>query len=268
MSKYSMKIKDVISYYTRDVVESWFKSYNIEDYLTPEQIQVVNQAGLWNKDRLAKKIVDHYFMREIGFETPALFQHYAKVTMEEIMEEKLPLIYSASIQYDPLVNVDYTETFERTIDSENSNSGTLNSTQNSQTSGTGSNSGSSSSTSNSLSENLNIENKTPQTKITKQNLDSGIYASNVNQGSASTGVMDSTTTQNSQTTSSTGNDQLAQTQSSSGSNNTDENYLKRVKGNSGVSATAQKMVEQFRNNIRAIDREIIDELHILYMGLY
>jgi hypothetical protein len=268
MSKYTIELRNVIGYYTRDVVESWFKNYNIEDYLTPEQIQVVNQTGLWNKNKLAKKIVDHYFMREIGFETPALFEHYAKVTMEEIMEEKLPLIYSASIKYDPLVNVDYTETFERSIDSENSNSGTLNSTQNSQTSGTGSNSGSSSSTSNSLSENMNIENKTPQTKITKQNLDSGIYASTVSQGSASTNVTDSTTTQNSQTTSSTGNDQLAQSTSSSGENSTDENYTKHVKGNSGVSATAQKMVEQFRDNIRAIDKEIIEELHILFMGLY
>ena len=208
------------------------------------------------------------------------------------MEEKLPLIYSASIQYDPLVNVDYTETFERSIDSESANSGSsnstqntsssgsLNSTQNTTSSGTGTSSGTSSSTSNSSSDNLNIENKTPQSKITKQNLESGIYASLVSQGESDTQVTDSTTTSNTQTSSTTGSDSLSQTnsatgsdsvsqtQSSSGSNNTDENYLKRVKGNSGVSATAQKMVEQFRDNIRAIDREIIDELHILFMGLY
>ena len=41
-----------------------------------------------------------------------------------------------------------------------------------------------------------------------------------------------------------------------------------MKGNSGVSATAQKMVEQYRDNIRAINREIIDKLEPLFMGLY
>ena len=50
--------------------------------------------------------------------------------------------------------------------------------------------------------------------------------------------------------------------------NISENYTKRVKGNSGVSATAQKMIAQYRDNIRAIDREIIEKLDILFMGLY
>ena len=41
-----------------------------------------------------------------------------------------------------------------------------------------------------------------------------------------------------------------------------------MKGNSGVSATAQKMIEQYRNNIRAIDREIIEKVGILFMRIY
>lgn len=73
-------------YIGRDEVESWFKSYNLEDYLTAEQITVLSKENIWSKDKLAKMIVDHYYMREIGFETPALFRHYAKVTMQEIME--------------------------------------------------------------------------------------------------------------------------------------------------------------------------------------
>lgn len=73
-------------YIGRDEVENWFKSYNLEDYLTAEQITVLSKENIWTKDKLAKMIIDHYFMREIGFETPALFRHYAKVTMQEIME--------------------------------------------------------------------------------------------------------------------------------------------------------------------------------------
>ena len=52
------------------------------------------------------------------------------------------------------------------------------------------------------------------------------------------------------------------------SNKTDETYTKKVKGNSGVSATAQRMIAQYRENIIAIDEQIIKELDKLFMGLY
>ena len=236
MAKYTIELRKVCNIYTREVVENWFKDYDINDYLRPEETQILNKNNMWSKEKLAKKIVDHYYMREIGFETPALFKHYAKVTMNEIMEEKLPLLYSRSIEYDPLINVDFTETFTRTIDSE----GTTNSN------------GTSESSSDSTSSNLGINNNTPQQRITKQNLDSGIYASNTNQNDATTAIEDSTTTSS----------------NSSNDSSMEEHYSRTQRGNSGVSATAQKMVEQYRDNIRAIDKEIIEELNILFMGLY
>lgn len=228
MAKYTIELRKICDYYSREEVEKWFKDYNLQDFLRPDEIQSIETANIWSKDRLAKKIVDHYFMREIGFETPALFKHYAMVTMQEIMEEKLPLIYSSSIKYDPLVNVDYTEKFERSLEGSANNNGE--------------------SSSNSSSDSLNINNNTPQTRISKQNLNDGIYASSVIQNDSS--INDRTTTSN------------------NGSSTSNENYIKNIKGNSGVSATAQKMIEQYRENIIAIDREIINELNTLFMGLY
>lgn len=228
MAKYTMELRKVCDYYTREEVENWFKNYELSDFLRPDEIESIETANIWSKDRLAKKIVDHYFMREIGFETPALFKHYALITMQEIMEEKLPLIYSSSIKYDPLVNVDYTEKFERSLEGSANNNGE--------------------SSSNSSSNSLNINNNTPQTRISKQNLNDGIYASSVNQNESS--INDKTTTSN------------------NGSSSSNENYIKNIKGNSGVSATAQKMIEQYRENIIAIDRDIINELNTLFMGLY
>lgn len=244
MSKYTMELRRVCDIYTREQVENWFKDYNINDYLRPEEIQILNKNNMWSKEKLAKKIVDHYYMREIGFETPALFKHYAKVTMNEIMEEKLPLLYSRAIEYDPLINVDFTETFTRTIDSEGNSEGTTNTN------------GTSESSSDSTSSNFGITNNTPQQRITKQSLDSGIYASTTNQNDATTSIEDSTTTSNNSS------------MSSSNDSSMEEHYSRTQRGNSGVSATAQKMVEQYRDNIRAIDKEIIEELHILFMGLY
>ena len=70
------------------------------------------------------------------------------------MEEYLPLIYSASIKYDPLVNVDYTESYEREATNEGSSS---NST-------TGRN------VSNSSSSGLNVQSDTPQGQISKTSI--------------------------------------------------------------------------------------------------
>ncbi len=231
MSKYSMELRELfepIRYtprlFTRDEVESWFKDYELTDYLTSEQIDVIEETGIWTKDKLAKKIVDHYYMREIGFETIGLFIHEVHDEMQELMEEYLPLIYSSSIEYDPLVNVDYTESFART-----------------QNMGNNSNTSSSSSGSS-----LGINSETPQGQISKSDILNGRYASNTN------------ATEN----------EISNTTGTSSTSNNLENYTKRVKGNSGVSATAQKMIEQYRNNIRAIDREIIKKLNVLFMGIY
>ena len=223
MSKYTMELRELFTsikfnppIFTKEEVEAFFKDYELSDYLTQDQIDTIEEAGIWTKDKLASKIVDHYFMREIGQETIGLFKHYAKVSMQELMEEYLPLIYSASIKYDPLVNVDYTETFSRTANIDSN--------------GTSSSSG------------LGVMSDTPQGQISKQSILAGSYAS---------------------TTSANENE----VESSSGSE-TSEDYTKRMKGNSGVSATAQKMVQQYRENIRAIDREIIEKLEPLFMGLY
>ena len=214
MSRYTTNFKTLIQndILTRAAIEDMFKDYNISDYLTPEEVTVITTRGTWTPDKLAKKIVDHYYFKDIGFETIGMFKHYAKMQMQEIMESKLPLIYSAAIHYDPLVNVDYTETLTRNVTSEQSSNGS----------------------------GLVINSDTPQTNINKNNLLNGSYASTAS----------------------------ATDQEASGNNTTDEDYTKNVKGNSGVSATAQKMIEQYRQNIRAIDYEIITELNDLFMGLF
>ena len=217
VNNYTMTLYEIINnFFTREEVEGWFKDYELSDYLTTEQIQTITNNGLWSKDKLAKKIVDHFLMEEIGFETMGLFRQKVKITMQEIMESKLPLIYSRAIEYDPLVNVDFTETMQRSVTNEGESS--------------------------SNSSGLAVNSDTPQGQISKANILAGNYASST---SASEGEATGSST-----------------------NEMGEEYTKRVKGNSGVSATAQKMVEQFRDNIRAIDYEIIKELEPLFMIIY
>ena len=200
------------------------------------------------------------------------------------MEQYLPLIYSNSIEYDPLVNVDFTETFTRNASGNSNQSANLISNSSSESSSDSSSSNSQNQISNvtnqgtnsSNSSNLQIENKTPQGRINKQNLDSGAYASNVNQND----IQDSTTNSNTQNASDSISSQASQnvdnstsidTSQSTSATNTNsslEQYTRKQKGNSGSLSTAQKLIEQYRKNIIAIDKEIISELNILFFGLF
>ena len=79
MAKYTFELRRLFDFYTRNTVEGWFKDYELSDYLTTEEIAVINDRGTWTKDKLAKKIVDHYLMREIGFDMVYLDEsHYIK----------------------------------------------------------------------------------------------------------------------------------------------------------------------------------------------
>lgn len=189
---------------------------------------------------------------KLGLKHHGLFKHFANVEMQEIMEEFLPIIYSNSIEYDPLVNVDFTETFERDINNENTNETSL--------SGTSTNAGTSSSNSTNNSSGLNVSSDTPEGQITKQNILNGSYATSTNASETTSSINDSTSVNNSTTNSNTSN--------SNGTNATQETYTKHQKGNSGISTTAQALIKQYRDIIFAVDKEIIKRLNTLFMGIY
>ena len=220
MARYSIQLRNLIELVGEETVKSWFTDYDLSDYLTEDEIAVIEERGTWTKEKLAQQIVDHYYIYEIGFETPALFKHQAKVAMREIMEEKAPLIYSAAIAYDPLVNVDYTETYA----------------------GTSGNNSNSTSTTN--SDSLTVNSDTPQGQISKTAILQGSYASSTGANESNNTIQDYSAN--------TGN----------------QNYTKTVKGNSGVSATAQKMIQQYRENIIMINRDIIKDIEALFMSVY
>lgn len=211
MAKYTIELRAIVESLGRDEVKRWFSDYYLDDYLTQEEINVIDQRGVWSKDKLADLIIDHYYMHEIGVETPGLFEHYAKVAMREIMEEKLPLIYSAAIKYDPMKNINLQENYQG---STNGNTYTK-------------------------SNGLTIDSDTPQGQISKTNILQGKYASRTS-GNEGEGT---------------------------GTNDEKQEYNKTTKGSTGAY-TPQKMIEQYRANIVMINRDIVNDLASLFMGVY
>ena len=153
MAKYTFEMRELVSTFGEDEVKKWFTDWELSDFLTKEEIEVIENRGTWSKDKLAKRIIDHYYTREVGTDAIGQFRLFVKDKMNEVMETYAPLIYSASIKYDPLVNVNFTETYS---------GNTVNSSQsNSQSKGSG----------------LTVNSDTPQGQISKSRILAGDYAS-------------------------------------------------------------------------------------------
>lgn len=218
MSKFTFELRELISTFGEDEVKSWFMDYELSDFLSPDEIAVIEARGTWSKEQLAKRIIDHYYMCEVGSDSVGRFKLFAKDTMNEIMESYAPLIYSLSIKYDPLNNMDYTETYTGSNDSNTNSSSRAN--------GSG----------------LTVDSDTPQGRISKSAILAGDYAS------------------------STSASENENTVSDSSSNVGSQRYSKNIKGNSGVKA--QELIREYRQNIRALNTEIVYKLKPLFMGLY
>ena len=153
MSKYTFELREVVSTFGREEVKRWFTDFELSDYLTPEEIAVIEDKGVWSKDQLAERIIDHYYTREIGTDAIGQFMLFTRDKIREIMETYAPIIYSASIKYDPLVNVNFSEIY----------SGTSGATSTSKTNSNGSG--------------LVVNSDTPQGQINKNEILEGKYAS-------------------------------------------------------------------------------------------
>ena len=78
MARYTVQLRKVIETVGEDQVLKWFQDYDLTNYLTFEEIKVITDKGTWSPARLARKIIDHYYMDEIGSETVALLKKQSK----------------------------------------------------------------------------------------------------------------------------------------------------------------------------------------------
>lgn len=85
MSNYTITLKRVCDVYGEQNVLNWFKSYNLYDYLTIDEVSTIGYLKVFSMDTLAKMILNHYYFREIAFETPEMFKHFAIAKLREIM---------------------------------------------------------------------------------------------------------------------------------------------------------------------------------------
>lgn len=244
MSNYTMTLKRVIDIYGYEEVVSWFESYDLRDYLTAEQVQVIEDSDLWRKDKLSPLILEHYLMREIAYETPYLFRHFAKVRMSEIMEKYAPLIYAQALQmsFNPLTqNQSFQETESYTKTNEDSSSSSS------------SNSGSSSSSTSQEGNSLSVHSDTPQGQISKSSILAGNYATDTEAQETENSASDSTSTSSQGT--------------AEGSSEGTETFS-RTKSGFSLKMTKADLIMNYRKSIISLNMQIIEELNSLFFALF
>lgn len=186
---------------------------------------------------LNDKIINHYLYEEIGQETPALFAHYLKNRLNEIMTKYNKLYESEIYKVDPLSNYHITETLERTGTGEsNSNSESNNNVNQNQ---------------NTTSKQNHVFQNTPQADLAHEDIDNYSYAT--------THDMESNTENVDSNKNSTTN------MTDSTSTNTTENYTKTLFGIKDVELST--IYKNFINNFIDIDNLIINDLNDLFMQL-
>ena len=220
MSKYTVTL--------RQIIQSGF-DIGLKDY------PIYNEA---HRETLNNMIINHYFMSEIGQETPELFKIYLNNTMNEIMP-RYNLMYKALDEYyeqqSLLGNIDLTttETISGTNNQTNSGTDTVKNYIN--------------------QSGKNIRMDTPQGELALQDIDAQtVYATEATISKAiANGDDNKTITEHGAIVDST-------------STQTRTNH---VHGNNGGKYSLD-IINQMNDSIYNVDAQIIKELQPLFFGLY
>lgn len=201
------------------------------------------------REGLNNKILEHFKMREIGFETVALFKYMLNRKMNEIMPlyNQRYISEVSRVGIKPTDNVDMTETITRTV----TNEGT------SITDGTNTINGSTSLTDSNNADNLNIESDTPQSALTDAQIRANNYASKTNRNVVDEDKSTTTTVNNTDNIDNTVTTNNTQT----------ETFSHHTTGSSAGYTFAQN-IEQWRHIMLNVDMEICEELEELFYQLW
>ena len=209
---------------------------NVNEVIDQARPSIFEEYPIFNEEYravLERKILRHYYMREICAETPALWKLWLNNRLNEIMPYYNQLYESALLEFNPFHDVDLT----REHQGENS----ANSSGSSSASGSGTNS---------LTGNgYSMFSDTPQGGLSGVSEENYLTNATHNTGT-NTG---STTNTSSGTTSST-------------LSSADEFY-EHVYGKQGTQSYS-KMLKEFRETFLNIDLEIIDRLKDLFMQVW
>ena len=106
---------------------SWNKIFTTKTEIFDENYRAV----------ICKKILKHYYLREICSETVGIWKLWLNTRLEEILPYYNQLYKSALLEFNPLYDVNVTRTHNRTIDENKTENGTTTETSTDKNTGSG-----------------------------------------------------------------------------------------------------------------------------------
>ena len=194
---------------------------------------------------LCKKILKHYYLREIGCETVGIWLLWMNTKLEEIMPYYNKLYESELIKFNPMYDVDWNRKGNKTGNESGTGSRST----------SGNNSGTNTQSGNSSNVRKDLYSDTPQGALT--GVESETYLTNARK------VSDSGTTGVNGSTSGSYED----SESSSNKVDTTEDYVESVSGKQG-GGSYSKLLNEFRETFLNIDMQVIEEFEEMFMGLW
>lgn len=222
---------------------------------------------------LENKILRHYYVNEIGFETVGLWKMYLNNRLNEIMPYYNQLYKSELLDFNPFYDIDLTTKSDRNVagdeDTQNNNTRTDNLKSVTDTESDGNTEQTTGSTSDSTDNNKNRYSDTPQGGLDGVESDKYLTNATITDDTAhgeTTGTASGTShdTGNS-VTSNTGDVKNDSTGSRTYSST--DGYLEHVAGKTGGASYSSRLKE-YRETFLNIDMMIIDELSDLFMNLW
>lgn len=213
------------------------------------------------KPVLCKKIIKHYYTREIGFETYGLWKLKLETLLNEIMPYYNKLYNSELLEWNPLYDADYTKSHE----GEGSSSGTdLGGHR-----GTITDNGNSTSTTNDQGATINsgtawdVYSDTPQGALT--NVENETYLTNARKvtNNNRSDTTDQRRTNSSGTNMRTFNDNTTRETDLSTTNEYVEHVVGKFPGKSYAT-----LIKEFRETLLNIDVDVIADLSDLFLKLW
>ena len=225
------------------------------------------------KGVLCRKIISHYYMREIGAETYAQWKFWLRTRLNEIMPYYNQLYKSTLLEFNPLYDVDVTTTRSGNVD------GTTDITDNStgkdskvvDKTGSGQSERTTAETSNSTNENTNVNmfSDTPQGALDELlfggHLTDARRITDSGTGNVSNNGSDNGTFSNSEKIADTTDRTVSKTGKTVAK--TTEEYLEKVQGKQGGTSSA-KLLMEYRKTFLNIDAMVIGELSDLFFNLW
>ena len=210
---------------------------------------------------LEKKILRHYYTREIAFETVGLWKLKLNTKMNEIMPYYNKLYESELLEFNPFEDTNLTtEKSREGVESENEERKKDNT---SDAFRTNQNKGKMDDTTTDGSEKWDLFSNTPQGNL--NNVKNGAYLTTADQQTNNATSTENQTTETNGTNTEIKNE-LGNDLRNRNMTNLDE-YLEKIKGKRGVKSYPE-LLEEFRKSFLNIDMMIIDELKNLFFLLW